>query len=100
MKIGKDDLQAMLAEGFVRRQVPGVSVAVLHEGELITATAGVINVDTGVEVTPDTVMHIGSIAKVFTATLIMQLVDAGTVNLDERVVRYLPDLRLRDREAL
>ena len=80
--------------------MPGVSLAIFHKGDLTTAAAGVINVTTGVEVTADTVMHIGSITKVLNATLVMQLVDEGAIELDERVVRYLPDLRLKDHEAL
>lgn len=100
MKISKSHLRASLEEGLVRHHVPGASIAIFHEGELTTAVAGVVNVNTGVEVTPETVTQIGSITKVFTTTLVMQLVDEGTVELDERVVRYLPDLRLKDREAL
>lgn len=100
MMISRDDLQALLEQGLSRHQVPGASVAVFHEGVLTTAAAGIANVSTGVEVTPQTVMHIGSITKVLNATLIMQLVDEGKVDLEERVVRYLPGLRLKDREAL
>src|SRR5262245_4083157 len=100
MKIRKNDLHTLLEDRLVRHHVPGASAAVFHRGQLIAAAAGVLNVNTGVEVTSDTVMHIGSIAKVFTATLIMQLVDEGHLELDERVVRYLPDFRLKDDEAL
>jgi CubicO group peptidase (beta-lactamase class C family) len=75
-------------------------VAIVQEGELITAAAGITNVSTGVEMTLDTVMLIGSIAKVFNATLVMQLVDAGSIELDQPVLRYLPDLRLKDPQAL
>jgi CubicO group peptidase (beta-lactamase class C family) len=78
----------------------GASVAIFEDGELTCAAAGLANAQTGVELTADTVMHIGSITKVLNATLIMQLVDEGKVDLEERVIRYLPDLELRDREAL
>ncbi len=94
------DLQATLKEILARHKVPGASVAVFDKGRLKTAAAGVINMSTGVELTPDTAMHIGSITKVFNATLVMQLVDEGKVDLDEHVVRYLPDLRLKDGEVL
>src|ERR1700687_3004483 len=100
MEIKKADLQGSLEESLVRHRVAGASVAVFHESELITAAAGVINVNTGVEFTTDTLTLLGSITKVFTTTLVMQLVDEGIVDLDERVVRYLPDLRLKSREAL
>ena len=40
--------------------IPGATLAVLHENDLHTATAGVTNLDTQVEVTPDTLFQIGS----------------------------------------
>jgi CubicO group peptidase (beta-lactamase class C family) len=55
---------------------------------------------TGDPVTPDTLMHIGSITKLLNAVLMMQLVDEGRIALEDPVLRYLPELRLRDREAL
>jgi CubicO group peptidase (beta-lactamase class C family) len=100
MSTSHRDLQLSLEESIVRHQVPGASVAVVREGDVVTAAAGITNKNTGVEVTQDTVMHIGSITKVFNATLVMQLVDDGTVDLNERVLRYLPELRLKDRRAL
>jgi len=61
--------------------------------------AGVTNSTTGVEITPDTVLHIGSITKVLTATLVMQLVDEGRVQLDAPLKRYIPEFQLADRSA-
>src|SRR5262245_51994140 len=100
MNIKQSDLQASLEERLTHHRVPGASVAVLKQGKLTSAVAGVINLDSGVALTDDTVMHIGSITKVFNTTLVMQLVDEGRVAIDEPVLRYLPDLRLKDREAL
>ncbi len=99
MRICKSELQSLLDDRVKQRHVPGASVGIYFDGELITASSGVTNVTTGVDVTPDTVMHIGSITKVINATLVMQLVDAGLVDLDELVVRYLPDLQLKNQQA-
>ena len=82
MKIDESDLQQSLEESVARNKVAGASIAVLWDGQLTTAAAGVINVTTGVKLTTETVMHIGSITKVFNATLVMQLVDEGKVDLD------------------
>jgi len=79
--------------------VPGAAVAVLADGEVIENAAGTINTATGVEATTDSVFQIGSITKVWVATLVMQLVDEGKVRLDTPVRRYLPDLRLADESA-
>jgi CubicO group peptidase (beta-lactamase class C family) len=100
MKINASALRASLEASLARHQIPGASLAVFHDGELVIAAAGVTNMTTGVELTPDTVMHIGSITKILNATLVMQLVEEGKVALDEPVTRYLPDLKLKDRQAL
>jgi CubicO group peptidase (beta-lactamase class C family) len=100
VRIERAALQAALEKGIRRDALAGVSVAVLHGGSVTTAAAGMANVASSVEMTPDTLMHIGSITKVFNATLVMQLVDEGRVDLNERVVRYLPELMLAERDAL
>ena len=89
-------LQADLEEALARHRVVGASAAVVADGTIRTAAAGLTNVESGVTMTPETVMHIGSITKVFNTTLVMQLVDDGLVDLDAPVSRYLPELRLAD----
>jgi CubicO group peptidase (beta-lactamase class C family) len=93
-------LQEKLEESLQRHHVVGASLAVYHNGAFKAASAGLVNAGTRVALTDDTVMHIGSIAKIFTTTLIMQLVDESRVHLDDPVIRYLPDLRLQDHDAL
>ena len=72
-------------------------VAVLHDGDVAHAASGILNLDTGVEATTDSLFQIGSITKVWTATLVMQLVEEGRVDLDAPVRRYLPGLPRRRR---
>ncbi len=55
-----------------------------------------LNRATGVEVTPDALFQIGSITKVWTATLVMQLADESSIGLDEPVVSQLPGFRVAD----
>lgn len=65
----------------------------------MVVSSGVVNKDTGVPVTNDTTFQIGSITKVWTAILIMQLVDDGLLELDATVRSYLPDFALNDEHA-
>jgi len=90
------DLDALLAEAAERCHVPGAALAVLADGSVTSAATGVLNMDTGVPVTTDSVFQIGSISKVYTATLIMQLVAEGAFGLDDPVVSVLPDFVLGD----
>lgn len=92
-------LQERLTDLAKQHGVVGAVVAARHGEEVVEAATGVTNLRTGVEVTTDTVFQIGSISKVYTATLVMQLVDEGLVGLDRPVKQYLPELALADREA-
>jgi CubicO group peptidase (beta-lactamase class C family) len=81
-------------------EVPGVSVAVLVDGrQVVEHVAGVVNLRTAVAVTPDSLFMIQSITKVWTATLVMQLVDDDLVELDAPVRAYLPGFRTADERA-
>jgi CubicO group peptidase (beta-lactamase class C family) len=95
----RDTLQPRLAELAAEHKVVGASVAVQQGDEVVEAVTGVTNLRTGVEVTTDTLFQIGSISKPYTATLVMQLVDEGRVDLDAPVRTYLPDFTTADAEA-
>ncbi|MEV4346963.1 serine hydrolase domain-containing protein [Actinoplanes sp. NPDC049596] len=85
-----------LAELAERHKVPGATLGILSEDEIAEAAYGVLSLRTGVETTTDSLFQIGSISKVWTATLVMQLVDEGKLQLDAPVVDVLPELRLGD----
>jgi CubicO group peptidase (beta-lactamase class C family) len=89
-------LQNKLEELRERHGVPAASVAVLRGDAIDAAASGILNLDTGVEATADSLFQIGSITKVWTATLVMQLVDEGRIELDAPVRRYLPGFRVAD----
>ena len=92
-------LRERLAELISEHGVPGASVSVLVGSEITDAEAGVVNVRTGVEVGRDSPFMIQSTTKVWTATLVMQLVDEGLVELDLPVARYLSGFRTADQRA-
>jgi CubicO group peptidase (beta-lactamase class C family) len=95
----REDLQSSLARLLLRHDVPGASVAVAVGDETACAAAGVVNRRTGVPATPASVFQIQSITKVWTATLVMQLVDDGLIGLDDPVRMHLPGFRTADPEA-
>jgi CubicO group peptidase (beta-lactamase class C family) len=89
------DIQARLDQSAAKHGIPGMALGLLAGDESLELATGVVNLDTGVETTPDTVFQIGSITKMYTATLVMKLVGRGEVDLDAPVLRYLPELRLK-----
>ncbi len=82
-----------------RWNVPGIAVGVLHDGDVQTTSAGFGNMATRQPLSDDAILQIGSISKVFTATLAMILVEDGLLDLDTPVTAYIPDLPLADAAA-
>ena len=87
-------------EGQMRRlNIPGVSLAIV-EGDKIVHLRGFGRARPGGEApSPETPFFIGSLTKSFTALAVMQLVEAGKVELDAPVQRYLPWFRVADPQA-
>lgn len=83
-----------------RWNVPGITVAVLHDGQIEEVAVGFANLDTKQPMTTDTIQQIGSISKIFTTTLAMSLVDEGKLDLDEPITTYVPTFDLADKGAL
>ncbi|MHB8341795.1 MAG: serine hydrolase domain-containing protein [Mycobacteriales bacterium] len=92
-------LTGRLTELAQKYDAPGASVAVLAGGEVTEAATGVLNLDTGVAATPDSLFQIGSITKVWTATAIMRLVEQGKLTLDTPVASVLPEFAVADPTA-
>ena len=93
------NLQTFAEDKLKEHDIPAISLAVWHNGKLQQAAAGIVNINTGVTATTDSLFHIGSITKVMTASLVMRLVDQGKIDLDQPVQKYLRDFQLADSDA-
>lgn len=92
-------LDGLLAELADAHGVPGAACGVLVGDETEIATCGITNTTTGVPVTPATLFQIGSISKLYTASLVMQAVSAGLISLDEPVRAQLQEFMVADPAA-
>ncbi len=92
-------LQSTLDDAIAAHRVPGAVVGIVRGDERVVVAGGLANAGTGVEATPDTLFQIGSISKIYTASLVMQLVHAGLVALDEPVRGALQEFRVADDTA-
>lgn len=71
---------------------PGAAVAVIHEGKVIyTRGYGAANLETGEPIGPQTVFNAGSVAKQFTAFVVLSLAERGRLSLDDPLRRHLDD---------
>lgn len=81
-----DDLDDFIREQLRKRQVPGLSIAIIQDGKIIKAKGyGFIDKNGRVPVTPSTLFQAGSISKSVAAVGALKLVEAGKLSLDEDV---------------
>src|SRR6478609_4984336 len=85
---------ARLGELAAARSLAGAALGIWHDGEETLTSYGVLSTATGVTATPDSLFQIGSITKVWTATMIQQLVAEGRLTLDASVAEVLPGVEL------
>ncbi|MEV5572233.1 serine hydrolase domain-containing protein [Spirillospora sp. NPDC052269] len=99
MSFDIDQWQGRLDELRAKHHVPGATLAVLSGDSIHELASGLLHRGTGVEATPDAVFLAGSLAKTYTATLVMRLVDSGVLDLDAPAASVLPEFATPDAEA-
>jgi CubicO group peptidase (beta-lactamase class C family) len=84
-------LDGLVPYALQRNEIAGAVVVIVKDGRVLTQRGfGYADVTAGQPVDPSsTLFRIGSISKLFTWTAVMQLVEAGKINLDGDVNRYL-----------
>jgi CubicO group peptidase (beta-lactamase class C family) len=85
------ELRAILAGAQSEKRAPSIAAAVLRDGEVVWEDAvGLAEAERGEQATADHQYRIGSITKTFTAVAVMQLRDAGKLDLEDRLDAHLP----------
>jgi CubicO group peptidase (beta-lactamase class C family) len=82
-----------------RLGIPGLALGVVHRDQVVFLQGFGVADSTGRCVAPATPFHMGSLTKSFTALAVMQLVEAGHIELDAPVQKYLPWFSLADKDA-
>jgi CubicO group peptidase (beta-lactamase class C family) len=89
--LGRKDVDAVVTRLMALADVPGAGVALLDKGNVVYLKAyGFRDMARRLPLTPDSVMTAASLTKAAFATVVMQLVEDGTLDLDRPVVQYLP----------
>lgn len=93
----KDSLDNYINKGLADWNIPGLSVAVVKDGKVVVMKGyGVTKVGGTEAVDENTLFMIGSNTKAFTATALAILQEAGKVDLNDKVQKWMPEFRLRD----
>ncbi|MGE3355016.1 MAG: serine hydrolase domain-containing protein [Acidimicrobiia bacterium] len=93
-----DPIDAYIADQASDSRIPGVSIAIVEDGAVVHA-GGFGNDGHGNPISADTPFWIGSNTKSITALAVMQLAEAGSVDLDSPVRHYLPGFSVANDDA-
>jgi CubicO group peptidase (beta-lactamase class C family) len=83
------ELDQKILSGMQAFAIPGVAVGIIHQGKEYVRGYGVTDVGNPQPVDANTVFRIASTSKTFTGTTAMRLADAGQLELDAEVRRYI-----------
>jgi CubicO group peptidase (beta-lactamase class C family) len=91
-------LESIINQSMRDQKIPGFGIGIVKDGRLAYARGfGVMDVrNPDQSITAETLFHMASITKPFVATALMQLVEQGKLNLDDRVIKHLPYFQLKD----
>src|SRR5262245_26193334 len=79
---------------FDKPDSPGCALAVIRDGQIVYKRGyGMADLDHDVPIKPDTVFHVASVSKQFTAMSILLLAKQGKLSLDDKVQKYITELR-------
>ena len=98
-KIDLNFIDPYIAKKMRMPRIPGLALAIVKDDQIIYLKGYGRADPSGHPVTPQTSFIIGSVTKAFTALAVMQLVEAGKVELDAPVQRYITWFRVVDPEA-
>ncbi len=88
-----DSIDVFVKNVMQKRKIPGLQLAIVKNGKIIkTGNYGFANVQDSIPVSDKTVFTINSITKAFTGVAIMQLAEAGKLQLSSPVDAYLTGL--------
>ena len=96
----RKQFEPILDQAIKDHEIPGFVMAVVADGKTVyTVTRGVRSLAGTEPLTERSLFHMASVTKPFVGTAVMQLVEAGKVDLDQPVQRYVPYFRLKDPRA-
>jgi CubicO group peptidase (beta-lactamase class C family) len=92
----QDDIARRIDEIFARwnkPDTPGAAVTVIRDGRILYQHGyGIANLEYDIPIQPETVFHVASVSKQFTAMALVLLEQDGKLSIDDDVRKYLPEL--------
>lgn len=87
-------IETIYREWAAKQHYPGIAYGIVIDGQLVlSGSAGFTDVARKTPATPQSVFRIASMSKSVTAMGILKLRDAGKLNLDDPISRYVPEAK-------
>ena len=87
------DVDAAVMDVLAKTGAPSASIAIVQDGQLAyTRAYGLADVASKTPATPEMRYSIGSISKQFTAAALLLLAEEGRLSLDDKLIRWMPEL--------
>ena len=91
-------IESDIEKGRQEKKIAGLSVAIVYDQDVLLSKGfGFADLDKKVPADQSTVYRVGSVTKLLTALMLMQLRDAGKLNLDDPIEKYLPEFKIKSR---
>ena len=94
----KNYLTWMIEGKMEEQNIEGLSIAIIDDQKIVWSQGfGYADTANAIKATPETIYRTGSISKLFTDTLVMQLAEQGKLDIDKPLKRYLPNFAIKTR---
>lgn len=93
--IDKNIIQQLdqIFDDFTKPNTPGCIVSIIKDGQILHKRVfGMANIELNIPINENTVFGIGSISKQFTAACIALLEEEGSINIEDSIKKYIPEL--------
>lgn len=90
-----EKIDKFIKDYLARNGLPGASIVIVKNGE-VQYKQGYGNDSNGKSITERSPMRIGSVSKSFTSLAVLQLIEKRKVNLDDKIVEHIPEVKMND----
>ena len=91
-------LSELVDREMLDHEITGISIALIDDQKVVWQKGfGFADLENKIPATPETIYRAGSISKVFTAAATMQLAEQGKIDIDQPLVKALPEFSIKSR---
>lgn len=86
-----EDIQSIMGK-YIARGIPGMTVLINDEDGFWISSAGMADIENGIEMQPCHINKLGSVTKMMIGTLVWQLIQDGSLSIDDKISKHIPEV--------